>query len=303
MKICVSETYLEFPIKTEKDICIEVIEYEIYKSKLNNLYFSAKTTYFRPAVEIDINSSYLQVGLQMGIVKYVQIGGLKITTCKGFKNWYKKVMKGKYYVTNKRYNWAGYLAVSDNGPETSGRWFDSLDKINVSGYVYRHPYKYIPQVLLGALKRYYGLNHISVIASEINKRLRAICAGNKACMAHVHDGLIFTEDVNIKLQWDTKKEKISGWSILGLIQAGDPPRFWGMSPYDVKNVLRINKVLLTAKSIRDVITELEDIILFPDLFERLIEIGPLPGLIDLRTIFERYVGITIESYLGLDETD
>lgn len=303
MKICISETYLEFPIRNSKDICLEVADYVTYKGKLNNLYFSAKATYFRPAVEIDINSSYLQVGLEMGIIKHIEIGGLKITTYKGFKEWYKKAMPGKYYVTSKRYKWAGYLAVSERGQETAGRWFNSLDEINVSGYVYKHPYKFVPQVLLGALKKYYGLNHIGVIASEINKRLRAICAGNKACVAHVHDGLIFTEDVNMKLQWDTKKERVEGWSILGLVQAGDPPRFWGMSPYDIENVIRINRVLLTAESIKEVVSELEDLMLFPDLFHKLIEIGPLPGLIDLGTIVEKYAGFTIDNYLGLDEAD
>ncbi|MEM4620759.1 MAG: hypothetical protein QW607_11185 [Desulfurococcaceae archaeon] len=298
MIFCLSETELEF-YKRDIDICIDVVDVDPPR-RINNVYFSVKKTYFRPVMEIDINNSYLQFGFKMGLIRRLIVGKKEFREHGAYRAWYSSISK-KYIVLDEKINWAGRVAVSDRGPYISRpRWFKRLTEINVRGVVYKNPWKAVPQLLLGALKKYHGLNIIGVIASEINAYMRKLCA-HPACVAHVHDALVFEDSVNYKLSVDHKIEYLRGWSILGLIQSGEPPRHWGIIPHTVDNVLTIIDILENSETIDDVLDGLSEFMLFEDIIRAVTKTQILPGLVDLGTVFSKFAQVTIDELIDVFE--
>ena len=150
------------------------------------------------------------------------------------------------------------------------------------------PYKFIPQILMGWAKRHYGIDTIDYIASVINRDLRKLCAVSKTCVAHVHDGLMFSGPPDVRpKQYEYKIEEKIGWSWFGVVAPGDPPRFWGIMPNQPEDILWIDRVLREAGDPVEVWERLRHLALF-DVFEKTLYEDDTGGLVDLGTAVQRF---------------
>lgn len=287
VRVCLSEIGPKMPIQLKKDICMEIRE-PTRPVPRENRFFSAKAYWFWATHEIDLVSSYLQVGLKEGIVR-MWWGSVEIKSASQFKAAYKVVYKFKYVATPHKTFWAG-LVYEDPDPQVRKNVYcETYEQcIKYRAHIYKNPVKYIPQVLLGWAKKQYGINTIDYIAGTINKYLRQVCAPDRACIAHVHDGLVYsTEDFKPpKLKYEAKTESVNGWSFAGVVAPGEPPRFWGFMPSRPEDVLLIDRALRESGTPHEAYRKIKHLCLFPEIFEKALEAREAPGLVDLEYLIK-----------------
>lgn len=285
MRVCLSEIGPQMPIELKKDICMEIKDPPDRGPK-ETRFFSAKAYWFRGQWEIDIDSSYLQAGLRLGLIK-MWWGSVEIKSHSQFKAMYKAMFKWKYVASPHKTFWAGLIYEEPRPALKKDVYCEKYEEcIPFRGHIYRQPIKYVPQVLLGWAKKHYGLRTIDYIAAHINKYLRQVCAPDGRCAAHVHDGLMYFDNRTDsfkppKLLYTYKVEGRAGWSWAGVVAPGDPPRFWGFMPNRPEDVLLINRALTEAPDPETAYRRIEHLCLFPHIFERSLGAGPAPGLVDL----------------------
>jgi len=232
--------------------------------------------------ERDINSAYLQIGLKEGLVK-LYYGNREIKSVQEFKALSKMVAPWKYVVVPEEAGWAGLLYKSDRPQVKRPKYCYSLEEcVQYEGHLYKRWTKFIPQLLMGWLKRHLGHPLIDYVASITNSKLRQVCAPSKECVAHVHDGLVMAGGPGPRLPFDHKTEERRGWSWAGIVAPGDPPRFWGFMPNRIMDIVIINKALTESESPQEVMERLEHLSLWPDVFWQTIDKKPA-GLVDLGT--------------------
>ena len=232
--------------------------------------------------ERDINSAYLQIGLKEGLVK-LYYGNREIKSVQEFKALSKMVAPWKYVVVPEEAGWAGLLYKSDRPQVKRPKYCYSLEEcVQYEGHLYKRWTKFIPQLLMGWLKRHLGHPLIDYVASITNSKLRQVCAPSKECVAHVHDGLVMAGGPGPRLPFDHKTEERRGWSWAGIVAPGDPPRFWGFMPNRIMDIVIINKALTESESPQEVMERLEHLSLWPDVFWQTFDKKPA-GLVDLGT--------------------
>ena len=285
VRVCLSEIGPQMPIELKKDICMEIRDPPDRGPK-ETRFFSAKAYWFRGRREIDIDSSYLQVGLRLGLIKMFW-GSVEIKSHSQFKAMYKAMFKWKYVASPYKTFWAGLIYEEQKPTLRKNVYCKTYEEcIPFRGHIYKQPIKFVPQILLGWAKKHYGVRTIDYIAAHINKYLRQVCAPSNECAAHVHDGLMYFDN-NIdsfrppKLLYTYKVEERAGWSWAGVVAPGDPPRFWGFMPSRPNDVLLINRALTEAPDPETAYRQVEHLCLFPHIFERSLGAGPAPGLVDL----------------------
>ena len=279
VKACISDMKIRPPVPTSKDWCLEVIK-EVPKPKPEHRFFSAKAFWFVMTHERDINSAYLQIGLREGLVK-LYYGGREVKSVQEFKALSKMIAPWKYVIVPEETGWAGLLYKSDRPRVRKPKYCYSLEECaQYEGHLYKRWTKFVPQLLMGWLKRYYGHPIIDYVASVVNSKLRQACAPAKECVAHIHDGLVMSGGPGPRLPFDHKTEERRGWSWAGIVAPGDPPRFWGFMPNHIADILLIDQTLRTARGPEEVMGKLEHLCLWPEIFWRSIN-RSLPGLVDL----------------------
>jgi hypothetical protein len=281
IRVCISDMGIRPPVPVQKDWCLEVVG-EVPKPKPEHRYFSTKAFWFRMDWERDVNSAYLQIGLKEGLVK-LYYGNREIKSVAEFKALSKMVAPWKYVVTDQETGWAGLLYKSDRPQVGKPKYCYSLEECtDYEGHLYKRWTKFIPQLLMGWLKKHLGHPLIDYVASVTNSKLRQVCAPSKECVAHVHDGLVMTGGPGPKLPFDHKVEQRAGWSWAGIVAPGDPPRFWGFMPNRIIDIIIINKALTESETPQEVMERIEHLSLWPDIFWQTIDKSP-PGLVDLGT--------------------
>jgi len=290
------------PIELKKDICM-VIREPPGRGPKEARFFSAKAYWFYMTHEVDLDSSYLQVGLEEGLIEKMTWGGLEIKSAEQFKAVYKQVFKWKYVVTPHKTFWAGLIYEDPDPKITKNIYCMTYEEcVPFIGHIYKQPIKYVPQILLGWAKRHYGVSTIDYIASVINKYMRQVCAPDSRCVAHVHDGLVYSvregELKPPKLRYSHKAEERRGWSWAGVLAPGDPPRYWGFLPNRPEDVLLINRALTESKTPEEAYSKIQHLCLFPHIFERSLA-EKAPGLVDLEYLVRQLKGDEEEDYLLL----
>jgi len=281
IKACISDMSIRPPVSLSKDWCLEVIE-EVPRPKPEHRFFSAKAFWFWMDWERDVNSAYLQVALSQGLVK-LYYGDKEVKSVQEFKALSKQTAPWKYVIVPEETGWAGLLYKSDRPQVKKTKYCYLLEECTqYEGHLYKRWTKFIPQLLMGWLKRHYGHHLIDYVASVVNSKLRQACAPAKECIAHVHDGLVMAGGPGPKLPFDHKTEERRGWSWAGIVAPGDPPRFWGFMPNKIIDIVMINKALTESESPQEVMERLEHLCLWPDVFWQTID-RKLPGLVDLGT--------------------
>jgi hypothetical protein len=277
IRACLSELGIKPPAARGKDWCIEVRE--VPRPKPEWRFFSAKAYWFYMTHERDVDSAYLQVLLSEGIGR-LYYGGRQITSIDEFKVLSKSVMPFKYVVVRDETGWAGLLYKSDR-PRDGPKYCQTLmECTRFEGHLYKRWTKYVPQVLLGWLKRRYGHPAIDYTASVVNGTLRKICTASKLCVAHVHDGLVMRGGPGPRLPFKHKAESREGWSWAGLVGPGDPPRFWGFMPTSIMDIVIIDRALRESESPEAAFRQIRHLSLWPEVFERSFN-REVPGLVDL----------------------
>jgi len=257
-------------------------------------YFASKAYWFRMTHERDVESAYLQVALAEGLVR-LMYKGRPIESVKEFKTIVKSVNPAKYVVAPEETGWAGLMYQSMKPKVNRAKWCPSLEECaKHEGHLYKRPVKFVPQVLMGALKRYHGINLIDYVASIVNIKLRQVCAPHGQCTAHVHDGLVMSGGPGPRLPFEHKLEERAGWSWAGLVAPGDPPRYWGFQPNSIEDIIIINRILTEAESPEEAYKLLKPLCLWPEIFERSIDRKP-NGLVDLEQAIK-----TLKADIDLD---
>jgi hypothetical protein len=278
MRICVSDLKIR-PPAGPTDWCLELIK-EPPKKAPEHRYFASKAFWFRMTHERDVESAYLQIALTEGLVR-LMYKGRPIESVKEFKALVKSVNPAKYVVTHEETGWAGLMYQSMKPKVNRAKWCSSLEECaKYEGHLYKRPAKFVPQVLMGALKRYHGISLIDYVASIVNIKLRQVCAPHDQCIAHVHDGLVMSGGPGPRLPFEHKLEERVGWSWAGLVAPGDPPRYWGFQPNSIEDIIIINRILTEAESPEEAYKPLEPLCLWPEIFEKSID-QKLSGLVDL----------------------
>jgi hypothetical protein len=277
IKACISDMEIRPPVRPPKDWCIEVLE--IPKPKPEWRFFSSKEYWFRMTHERDVESAYLQIALSEGLAR-LYCGQRLITSVEEFKALAKVIMPYKYAVVKKETGWPGLLYKSDRPRDGPKYCMDLRECTGLEGNLYKRWTKYVPQVLMGWIKKHYGHPLIDYTASKVNGRLRAVCAASPYCVAHIHDGLAMRGGPGPKLPYRHKLEVREGWSWAGLVGPGDPPRYWGFLPNKISDILLIDKALREAPTPQEAFYTIEHLSLWPEIFEK--SLGKKPtGLVDL----------------------
>ena len=281
IKACISDMKIRSPVPTAKDWCLEVAV-EVPRPKPEHRYFSAKAFWFRMDWERDVNSAYLQIALGQGLVRLYH-GNKEVKSVQEFKALSKILAPWKYVVVPEETGWAGLHYKSQDPKVGKPKYCYSLEECTqYEGHLYKRWTKFIPQLLMGWLKRHCGHPLIDYVASITNSKLRQACAPSKECVAHVHDGLVMAGGPGPRLPFDHKTEERRGWSWAGIVAPGDPPRFWGFMPNRIMDIVIINKALTESESPQKVMEKLEHLSLWPGVFWQTID-KQLGGLVDLGT--------------------
>jgi len=299
VRVCLDEIRPRPPTNFNKPVCMEIYEPCDYKGVRETRFFSSKRYWFKPTYELDLNASYLQVGLKLGLVR-MWWGRVEFRSVAQFKEWFKQIWPYRYVATSEEYWWGGWLYKSQTPRLQKTVLCQTLAEcIAFEGHIYKMPHKFLPQILMGWAKRHYGIATIDYIASVINRDLRKLCAVSRSCVAHVHDGLVFEGPVDVRpKQYEYKIEEKAGWSWFGLLISGDPPRFWGVMPNQPEDILWIDRVLREARDPSEAWAGLSHLALF-DVFEKTLYIEDTGGLVDLGTAVQRYGVIPAEDTVGL----
>jgi len=297
--VCTDEIKPRPPLQLKKPVCMDVYEPPDTKGVRETRFFSSKKYWFRAAYELDLNASYLQVGLKLGLVR-MYWGGLEFKSVAQFKEWFRQIWPFRYVATYEEYWWGGWLYKSQTPRLQKTVLCTALEECVVfEAHIYKMPYKFLPQILMGWAKRHYGLDTIDYVAAVINRDLRKLCAVSKNCIAHVHDGLVFEGPVDVRpRQYEYKIEEKAGWSWFGVAAPGDPPRFWGFMPDQPEDILYIDRVLREAGDPAEAWERLRHLALF-DVFELTLGVDTTGGLVDLGTAVQRYGALPGDDVIGL----
>jgi hypothetical protein len=277
IRACLSELKIRPPVRPAKDWCLEAEE--VPRPKPEWRFFSAKAYWFYMTHERDVDSAYLQIALKEGLAR-LYYGHRQIASVEEFKALAKALAPYKYIVVREEGGWPGLLYKSDR-PRDGPKHCRSLGECaQYEGHLYKRWTKYIPQVLMGWLKKHYGHPLIDYTASVINGRLRQVCATSPYCMAHIHDGLVMRGGPGPHLPFKHKAEPREGWSWAGLVGPGDPPRYWGFLPNRISDIVLIDEALRLSETPEEALGRIVHLSLWPEIFER--SLGrEAPGLVDL----------------------
>ncbi len=292
--ICISDLKIRPPVGPT-DWCLEAYD-PPKRVNPEQRFFASKARWFCMTHERDVESAYLQLGLQLGLVK-LYYKGRQIKSVQEFKAISKYTVPWKYIAADRDTGWAGLLYSPSSRAKVRTKKCMSLEECAVEAYIYKRPTKYIPQILLGALKRYHGVNTIDYIAAIINRDLRKVCAPHKECAAHIHDGLVMSGGPGPRLPFKHKLEERRGWSWAGIVAPGDPPRFWGFLPNRARDLLRINEALTKSKSPEEVMERIGDLSLWPGIFDPDKNRDEPGGLVDLELLVSREIDMGLENIL------
>jgi hypothetical protein len=282
IRACLSDLEIRPPVKAGRDWCLEV--YEIPRPKPEWRFFSAKAYWFYMTHERDVDSAYLQILLSEGFGR-LYYGSRPIGSVEEFKALAKMIAPYKYIVVREERGWPGLLYKSDRPRDGPKKCQALKECAGYEGHLYKRWTKYIPQVLMGWLKRHYGHPIIDYVASVVNGRLRSVCASSPYCMAHVHDGLVMRGGPGPRLPFRHKLESREGWSWAGLVAPGDPPRFWGFMPTRIMDIVIIDQALREAETPEEAFGRIKHLCLWPEVFER--SFGrEAPGLVDLEYLIK-----------------
>jgi hypothetical protein len=277
IRACLSDLKIKPPVPRGKEWCIEV--HEVPRPKPEWRFFSAKGYWFYMTHERDVDSAYLQVLLSEGLGR-LYYGSRPINSVDEFKALAKSIMPYKYAVVKEDTGWPGMLYKSDRPRDGPKYCQDLTECARYEGHLFKRWTKYIPQILLGWLKKHYGHPAVDYVASTVNGRLRSICAPSPICMAHVHDGLVMRGGPGPKLPFKHKVESREGWTWAGLVAPGDPPRYWGFMPARIMDIVIIDRALREAPTPESAFNSIKHLCLWPEVFER--SFGrEAPGLVDL----------------------
>jgi hypothetical protein len=298
VRVCLDEIRPRPPLEFKKPVCMDVYEPPDRAGARETRFFSSKKYWFRAVYEVDLNASYLQVGLKLGLVR-LWWGGVEFKSVRQFKEWFKQVWPYRYVATPDEYWWGGWLYKSPAPRLQKTVLCQSLDEcVAFEAHIYKMPYKFLPQILMGWAKRHYGLDTIDYVASVINRDLRKLCAASRTCAAHVHDGLVFSGPPDVRPRsYEYKEEERIGWSWFGVVAPGDPPRFWGFMPNEPEDIVYIDRVLREAGDPAEAWERLRHLALF-DVFEQTLYVEDTGGLVDLGTAVQRFGAAGLDWPLG-----